>query len=174
MSMSTIQHSTAAFHRSMARFIRLVHLPQLLRRANIHKTRGVHVTDLFEWALSTIFARYSFERADADPRFTTKTVRNCLNDPRTNWQRLVLLVAVSLINYVAHFAESHRAQVLILDDSLFKQEFSKHTELLSVYLTMIINVITGVFARSRWGGAMVIPSCRSALHSCHRYTPRTA
>lgn len=131
MSTSTIQHSTTDFHRSMARFIKLVHLPQLLRRANIHKTRGVHVTDLFEWALSTIFARYLFERADADPRFATKTVRNCLNDARTNWQRLVLLVALRMINYVAHFPEAHRAQALILDDSLFKREFSKRTELLA-------------------------------------------
>ncbi|MDB7660563.1 transposase [Lacticaseibacillus rhamnosus] len=129
--MSTIQHSANDFHRSMKHFSKLVQLSHLLRRANIHKTRGVHVTDLFEWALGTIFARYSFERANPDPRFSTKTVRNCLNDARTNWQRLVLMVAIHLINYVAHFADSRRTQALIIDDSLFKREFSKRTELLS-------------------------------------------
>ena len=133
MSMSTIQHSATDYHRSMRHFTKLVQLSQLLHRANIHKTRGPRVTELFEWVVGTIFSRYSFERADPDPSFTTKTVRNCLNDARTNWQRLVLMVAMQLINYVAHFAQAHRAQALILDDSLFKREFSKHTELLLDY-----------------------------------------
>lgn len=131
MSMSTIQHSATDYHRSMRHFTKLVQLSQLLHRANIHKPRGPRVTELFEWVVGTIFSRYSFERADPDPSFTTKTVRNCLNDARTNWQRLVLMVAMQLINYVAHFAQAHRAQALILDDSLFKREFSKHTELLA-------------------------------------------
>lgn len=131
MSMSTIQHSATDFHRSMRHFSQLVRLPQLLHQANIRKTRGVRIITLFEWALGTIFARYSFERAETDPHFCTKTVRNCLNDAHTNWQRLVQLVALRLINYVSHFAEAHRAQALILDDSLFKREFSKHTELLA-------------------------------------------
>lgn len=54
-----------------------------------------------------------------------------MNDPRTNWQRLVTLLAVRLIQYVHHFTDSRRRQALILDDSLFKREFSKKTELLA-------------------------------------------
>lgn len=74
MSMSTIQHSATDFHRSMRHFSQLVRLPQLLHQANIRKTRGVRIITLFEWALGTIFARYSFERAEADPHFCTKTI----------------------------------------------------------------------------------------------------
>ncbi|MGM1015842.1 IS4 family transposase [Limosilactobacillus fermentum] len=129
--MTTIPQSNTDFHHSMRHFSKLVHLSEVLRSCNVNKSRGVRVSDLFEWIIGTIFARYSFERADVDPGFTTKTVRNCLNDARTNWQRLVMLLGIHLINYIQRFTDKRRAQALILDDSLFKREFSKRTELLA-------------------------------------------
>ncbi len=129
--MSTIQHSATDIHLAMQHFTKLVHLPVILRRANIHKTRGIGVPILFEWLITTIFARYSISRAQRNPKFTKKTVRNCLNDSHTNWQKLVILLAIYLIQYVEHFTDARRAQAFILDDSLFKREFSKKTELLS-------------------------------------------
>lgn len=131
MSMSTIQQFSTDFHRSMRHFSKLVHLPKVLRSCNVNKSRGIHISELFEWAIGTIFSRYSFERATADSRFTTKTVRNCLNDARMNWQRLVLMLGMNLIEYIQGFTDKRRIQALIIDDSLFKREFSKHTELLS-------------------------------------------
>lgn len=131
MPMSTIQHSTTNIHHSFHRFSKLVCLPQVLRSANIHKKRGVAVSALFEWLLTTIFSRYSLFRADPSHDFTTRTVRNCLNDSRTNWQRLVSLVALHLIQYIQKFTDQRRRQAFIIDDSLFKREFAKKTELLS-------------------------------------------
>jgi len=130
MPMSNIPHSTSDFHYSFKHFSKLVQLPVALRRANVLKTKGTPVPILLEWLLSTIFHRYSIFRATATD-FSKKTARNCLNDPRTNWQRLVTLLAVRLIQYVHHFTDSRRRQALILDDSLFKREFSKKTELLA-------------------------------------------
>ncbi|TDG90917.1 hypothetical protein C5L29_001893 [Lactiplantibacillus pentosus] len=60
--MSTIQQNAANIHQSFHHFSKLVHLPAILRRANITKTRGVRVTVLFEWLLTTIFNRYSIYR----------------------------------------------------------------------------------------------------------------
>jgi hypothetical protein len=100
----------------MQHFSKLVQLPDVLRRANIHKTRGIQVPVLFEWLITTIFTRYSIFRAESDPHFTKKTARNCLNNRHTNWQRLVILLAVRLIQYVKHFTDTRRAQALILDD----------------------------------------------------------
>ena len=79
----------------------------------------------------SIFQRYSLHRAEADPDFSKRTARNCLNDARINWQRLVLLVAVHLIQYLHQFAATGRDQAFVIDDSLFTREFSKKTELLS-------------------------------------------
>lgn len=130
MPMSTIQHS-ATIHHSFQHFSKLVCLSQVLRSVNIHKKRGVAVSVLFEWLLTTIFSRYSIFRAEPSRDFTTKTVRNCLNDPRINWQRLVNLIALHLIQCIQQFTDRRRRQAFIIDDSLFKREFAKKTELLS-------------------------------------------
>ncbi|MBS4972060.1 transposase [Lacticaseibacillus rhamnosus] len=54
-----------------------------------------------------------------------------MNDARINWQRLVLLVAIRLIRSLHQFAATGRDQAFVIDESLFKREFSKKTELLS-------------------------------------------
>ena len=131
MSMTILQHSDTSVHHSFHKFSKLVHLSDILRSANINKTKGVRVTALLEWLIAAVFNRYSIFRANKSKLFTTKTVRNCLNNPHTNWQRLVQLLAINLISYVEHFTDSRRRQALIIDDSLFKREFSKNTELLA-------------------------------------------
>lgn len=131
MSMSILQHSAESIHHSFKHFSKLVHLSDILRSANIHKTKGVNVVLLLEWLLTTIFNRYSIFRADESNLFSKKTVRNCLNNAHTNWQKLVQLLAINLITYVEKFTDPRRRQALIIDDSLFKREFSKHTEMLA-------------------------------------------
>ncbi|WP_353989684.1 transposase [Pediococcus argentinicus] len=129
--MSTIQQNTTNIHHSFRHFSKLVHLSATLHRSNISKSRGVRTEMLFEWLLTTIFNRYSIFRAEKSPAFSKRTVRNCLNNAHTNWQRLVQLIGVQLIEYVQHFTDDRRRQALIIDDSLFKREFSQKTELLA-------------------------------------------
>lgn len=87
MSMSTIQQFSTDFHRSMRHFSKLVHLPKVLRSCNVNKSRGINISELFEWAIGTIFSRYSFERATAD--FTlhhengTQLLKRCSNELAT-------------------------------------------------------------------------------------------
>lgn len=104
--MSILQHSTTSIHHSFGRFSKLVRLSEVLRSSNIQKSKGIKVTILLEWLLNALLNRYSLFRANESELFSKKTVRNCLNDPR-------------------------RRQALIVDDSLFKREFSKNTELLA-------------------------------------------
>nr|WP_272454516.1 transposase [Loigolactobacillus coryniformis] len=70
-------------------------------------------------------------RAEPAPTFSKRTVHNCLSNAPTNWQRLVQLLAIHLIEYVQQFTDLRRRQALIIDDSLFKREFSQKTELLA-------------------------------------------
>jgi len=82
--------------------------------------------------LTTIFNRHSIFRAEKTNGFSKRTVRNCLNNTHTNWRRLVqLIIGIRLIEYIQQFTDSRRRQALIIDDSLFKSEFSKETELLA-------------------------------------------
>lgn len=131
MPMSILQQSTASIHHSFNHFSKLVHLSDILRSSNIRKTKGIKVIVLLEWLLTTVFNRYSLFRADESELFTKKTVRNCLNDPHINWQKLVQLLAIRLISYIEHFTDSRRRQALIIDDSLFKREYSNKTEMLA-------------------------------------------
>ncbi|WP_421017451.1 IS4 family transposase [Furfurilactobacillus cerevisiae] len=126
--MSNIQHSTTQIHYSFHHFSKLVQLGAILRCANFKKKRGIRVSLLVEWLLTTVFSRYSLFRADDPSGFSKRTVRNYLNDAQINWQRFVVLIAIKLIQ---RFTDSRRRQALIVDDSLFKREFSKKTELLS-------------------------------------------
>lgn len=57
--------------------------------------------------------------------FSKRTVRNCLNNANTNWQRLVQILAVRPIEYVQKFIDTRRRQALIIDGSIFKREFFK-------------------------------------------------
>ena len=131
MSMSNIQHSTTQIHYSFHHFSKLVQLGAILRCANFKKKRGIRVSLLVEWLLTTVFSRYSLFRADDPSGFSKRTARNYLNDAQINWQRFVVLIAIKLIQYIQRFTDSRRRQALIVDDSLFKREFSKKTELLS-------------------------------------------
>lgn len=51
-------------------------------------------------------------------------LKNCLNDSRVDWQKMSDYWLLILISYVEHFTDTRR-QALIVDDSLFKREFSK-------------------------------------------------
>ena len=129
--MFTIQQSTHNIQLKTKHFFKLGHLSEALRQANAQKHKGIKIASLFQWIILSIFQRYSLHRAEANPNFSKRTARNCLNDARINWQRLVLLVAVRLIQYFHQFAAAGRDQAFVIDDSLFKREFSKKTELLS-------------------------------------------
>ena len=75
--------------------------------------------------------RQSLYRAKEAPAFTTRTVRNFLNDGRINWQKFVCLLTSAVIKCLRPFIDSRRRLALIIDDSLFARPYSKKTELLA-------------------------------------------
>lgn len=78
-----------------------------------------------------VFQHFSLYRAPQSPDFTTKTFRNLIDNANTNWQRLTILVAQRLIQWLMPPMDARRRQAFIIDDSLFQREFSKKTELLA-------------------------------------------
>jgi hypothetical protein len=86
---------------------------------------------IVEWVLTSEFLGRSLYRANPSPRFTTRTVRNYLNDARINWQRLTCMVAAGLIKYLKPFIHTHRRLAFVLDDTLFTRDTAKKTELLA-------------------------------------------
>ena len=114
MSMTILQQSTTSIHHSFEKFSKFVHLSDILHATNIHKSKGIKTKLLLGWLLKGVFTRYSIFRATESSQFSKKTVRNCLNNSHTNWQKLVQLLAINLITYVEHFANLQRRHILII------------------------------------------------------------
>lgn len=72
----------------------------------------------------------SLYRAMSTPNFTIRTVRNDLNDGRTNWQRLTYLVGDAIIKHLKPYIDNRRRLAFILDDTLFARDYSTKMDLL--------------------------------------------
>ncbi|WP_206921959.1 transposase [Alicyclobacillus suci] len=64
-------------------------------------------------------------------RFGKDTVYRFLNSPRHNWRRFLLLLSATVVQRMSRLTSDDRADVLIVDDSLFRRSRSKKVELLA-------------------------------------------
>ena len=73
-------------------FFKQIGLGKIIHQINFKQHTPISPLMMIKWLMTTIFARKSLYRAQSDANFTTRTVRNCLNDGRTNWQKLTCLL----------------------------------------------------------------------------------
>ncbi|GET11824.1 hypothetical protein NB11A_02490 [Ligilactobacillus agilis] len=66
---------------------------KIIHQVNFKRRTPINPTEFIKWLLTAIFARQSLYRAKEAPAFTTRTIRNFLNDGRINWQKFVFLLA---------------------------------------------------------------------------------
>ena len=131
--MSSINHSQEnnESYFSIDTFFKQIGIVKIIRQVNFKRRTPINPTEFIKWLLTAIFARQSLYRAKETPAFTTRTVRNFLNDGRINWQKFVCLLASAVIKCLRPFIDSRRRLALIIDDSLFARPYSKSTELLA-------------------------------------------
>ncbi|WP_317939565.1 transposase, partial [Tetragenococcus halophilus] len=60
--------------------------------------------------------------------FSDKTFRNVLNDPHTHWQKLLILVAKSVITFLRPLTDDARKTTFIVDDSVYSRLNAKKVE----------------------------------------------
>ncbi|WP_270344756.1 transposase [Ligilactobacillus agilis] len=131
--MSSINHSQEnnESYFSIDTFFKQIGIGEIIHQVNFKRRTPINPTEFIKWLLTTIFVRQSLYRAKEAPAFTTRTVRNFLNDGRINWQKFVCLLASAVIKCLRPFIDSRRRLALIIDDSLFARPYSKRTELLA-------------------------------------------
>lgn len=112
-------------------FIKLIGLGKLSKKVNFKRKSLVTLVMVIKWLIQSRFARKSLFRCDKPDGFSTKTGRNVLNDGRLNWQKLLCLVAVKLIEKLHPFIDGRRRLAFIVDDTLMSRRYSKKTELLA-------------------------------------------
>jgi hypothetical protein len=115
-------------------FFKEYRIARLLKHSNITKQAGVAVLDVFRVIFSLVFTQRSLNRwlnQSGGDGFGKDTVYRFLNSPRHNWRRFLLLLSAAVIQRVSRLTSDDRADVFIVDDSLFSRSRSKKVELLA-------------------------------------------
>ena len=77
---------------SIDTFFKQIGIGKIIRQVNFKRRTPINSTEFIKWLLTAIFARQSLYHAKETPAFTTRTIRNFLNDGRINWQKFVFLL----------------------------------------------------------------------------------
>lgn len=121
---------------TVGRFLKDYHIGDLLRKCNASKEKGVPVMDVFRYKLSNVFmdrSMYMQLKTNAfHEEYCKNTVYRFLNSARTNWLRFTSLLASAVINdSIKDLTDENRANVFIVDDSMYERSGYRKTELAS-------------------------------------------
>ena len=122
--------------KSIKRFFTRFHISSALKAANAYKRKGTPVTEIFQYMFLLIFSNrnmyMSLLTGKNTPDFAKDTVYRFMKMVQINWMRFTTILASRIINNAILPLDSEdRANVLIIDDSMFERNRSKKVELLA-------------------------------------------
>ena len=122
--------------KSIKRFFTRFHISSALKAANAYKRKGTPVTEIFQYMFLLIFSNrnmyISLLTGKNTPDFAKDTVYRFMKMVQINWMRFTTILASRIINNAILPLDSEdRANVLIIDDSMFERNCSKKVELLA-------------------------------------------
>ena len=122
--------------KSIKRFFTRFHISSALKAANAYKRKGTPVTENFQYMFLLIFSNrnmyMSLLTGKNTPDFAKDTVYRFMKMVQINWMRFTTILASRIINNAILPLDSEdRANVLIIDDSMFERNRSKKVELLA-------------------------------------------
>lgn len=122
--------------KSIKRFFIRFHVSSALKSANAYKKKGIPATEIFQYIFLLIFSNRSMYMnmitGRNTPNFAKDTVYRFMKMAQINWIRFTTILASRIIrDAVLPLDSKERANVLILDDSMFERNRSKKVELLA-------------------------------------------
>ena len=122
--------------KSIKRFFTRFHVSSALKSANAYKKKGIPVTEVFQYLFLLVFSNRSMymDRITGrnTPSFAKDTVYRFMKMTQINWIRFTTVLSSRIIkDAVLPLDSKERANVLILDDSMFERNRSKKVELLA-------------------------------------------
>ena len=122
--------------KSIKRFFTRFHVSSALKSANAYKKKGIPVTEVFQYLFLLIFSNRSMYMdlitCRNTPSFAKDTVYRFMKMTQINWIRFTTVLSSRIIkDAVLPLDSKERANVLILDDSMFERNRSKKVELLA-------------------------------------------
>ncbi len=101
----------------------------LLKRFGAQKTRGISFRVIFDFLFALVFSGKNLYNTDT---FLSKdTVYRFLNSAKIHWEKILLLISVSVITRVHALTSKERLSAIVVDDSPYSRNRSKKVELLS-------------------------------------------
>ena len=116
--------------KSIKRFFTRFHISSALKAINVYKRKGTPVTEIFQYMFLLIFSNRSMYMSlltgKNTPNFAKDTVYRFMKMVQINWMRFSTILASRIINNAILPLDSEdRANVLIIDDSMFERNRSK-------------------------------------------------
>ncbi len=116
------------------RFFSKHRIGNLLKRCNGTKEKGVSAISLMRYKIGNVFtgrSMYMQQRTGSFKEdFSKNTYYRFLNSPKTNWLKFTSRLAADVVNNdIKPLTDENRANVFIVDDSLFNRSSCKKTEL---------------------------------------------
>lgn len=108
----------------------------LLRHCNIKKEKGIPLDKLFQFLFALAFTGKNlfrhFEGSGSCDGIFKDAAYRFQNSVKANWRRFLLLLSTRIIvNQLEPMTDESNRKVLIVDDTLFLRDRSKHVELLA-------------------------------------------
>ena len=122
--------------KSIKRFFTRFHVSSALKPANAYKKKGIPVTEVFQYLFLLVFSNRSMYMdlitGRNTPAFAKDTIYRFMKMVQINWIRFTTVLSSRIIkDAVLPLDSKERANVLILDDSMFERNRSKKVELLA-------------------------------------------
>ena len=122
--------------KSIKRFFTRFHVSSALKASNAYKKKGVPVMEIFQYLFLLIFSNRSMYMklitGRNTPDFAKDTVYRFMKMIQINWIRFTTILSTRIIrDAILPLDSEDRANVLIIDDSMFEHNRSKKVELLA-------------------------------------------
>ena len=122
--------------KSIKRFFTRFHVSSALKASNAYKKKGIPVTEIFQYLFLLIFSNRSMYMSlitgRNTPGFAKDSVYRFMKMIQINWIRFTTILSSRIIkDAILPLDSKDRANVLIIDDSMFERNRSKKVELLA-------------------------------------------
>ena len=122
--------------KTIRRFFTRFHISSALKSANAYKKKGFPAAEVFQYLFILIFSNRSMYMnlltGRNNPAFGKDTVYRFMKMVQINWLRFTTVLSAGIIKQaIMPLNSENRANVLIIDDSMFERNRSKKVELLT-------------------------------------------
>lgn len=128
------QEKTFAITSTISSFFQEFHVGTLLDRSGISKVRGISPIRVFHDIFCLSFLRKNLYQGIVQNKeldYSKDVAYDFLKNPRYNWRKLLLFIAIKVSVYFSELTDESRENVLIIDDTLWDRSRSKSVELLA-------------------------------------------